>query len=48
MEAVFLDFSKAFNIISYNIPTGKLKKWGLSEWEGGGLKTGGVADPRGS
>jgi len=27
-DVVYLDFSKAFNTVSYNILLGKLRKWG--------------------
>ncbi|GAB0181710.1 mitochondrial enolase superfamily member 1 [Grus japonensis] len=32
MDVVYLDFSKAFEIIPHNILTGKLRKCGLDEW----------------
>ncbi|GAB0183528.1 hypothetical protein GRJ2_000818100 [Grus japonensis] len=32
VDVVYLDFSKAFNTLSHNIPTGKLRKCGLDEW----------------
>ncbi|GAB0209551.1 mitochondrial enolase superfamily member 1 [Grus japonensis] len=32
VDVVYLDFSKAFDTISYNILTGKLRKCGLDEW----------------
>lgn len=47
VDIFYLSFSKAFDIVSQNILTGKLKKFGLDEWTGGGLRTGRTADPRG-
>jgi len=32
VDVVYLDFSKAFDIVSYNILIGKLKKCGTEEW----------------
>jgi len=32
VDAVYLDFSKAFNTVSHNIITGKLRKCALDEW----------------
>jgi len=32
MEVVYLDFRKAFDAVSRNIPLGKLRKCGLDEW----------------
>ncbi|GAB0209616.1 mitochondrial enolase superfamily member 1 [Grus japonensis] len=32
VDVVYLDFSKAFDTVSYNILTGKLRKRGLDEW----------------
>jgi len=32
VDVVYLDFSKAFDIVSHNILTGKLRKCGLDEW----------------
>jgi len=32
MDAVYLDFSKAFDAVSHNILLGKLRKCGLDEW----------------
>jgi len=32
VDAVYLDFSKAFDTVSYNILIGKLRKCGLDEW----------------
>jgi len=32
MDVVYLDFSKAFDTVSHNILTGKLRKFGLDEW----------------
>jgi len=32
VDVVYLDFSKAFDTVSYNILVGKLKKCGLDEW----------------
>ena len=32
VDGVYLDFSKAFDTVSYNILTGKLMKYGLREW----------------
>ncbi|GAB0179101.1 mitochondrial enolase superfamily member 1 [Grus japonensis] len=32
VDAVYLDFSKAFGTVSYNILIGKLRKCGLDEW----------------
>ncbi|GAB0207550.1 mitochondrial enolase superfamily member 1 [Grus japonensis] len=32
VDVVYLDFSKAFDTVSYNILTGKLRKCGLDEW----------------
>jgi len=29
---VYLDFNKAFDTVSHNILTSKLRKWGLDEW----------------
>jgi len=31
-DVVYLDFSKAFDTVSHNIFTGKLRKCGLDEW----------------
>ena len=31
-EAVYLNFSKAFNTVYHNILIGKLRKCGLDEW----------------
>jgi len=32
VDVVYLEFSKAFDTVSHNIPTGKLRKCGLEEW----------------
>ena len=32
VDGVYLDFSKAFDTVSHNILTGKLRKSGLDEW----------------
>ncbi|GAB0177640.1 mitochondrial enolase superfamily member 1 [Grus japonensis] len=32
VDVVYLNFSKAFDTVSYNILTGKLRKCGLDEW----------------
>jgi len=32
VEAVYLDFSKAFDTVSHNLLLGKLRKCGLDEW----------------
>jgi len=32
VDVVYLDFSKAFNMVSHNILLGKLRKCGLDEW----------------
>ncbi|GAB0178104.1 mitochondrial enolase superfamily member 1 [Grus japonensis] len=32
VDVVYLDFNKAFDAVSYNILTGKLRKRGLDEW----------------
>jgi len=32
MDVVYLDFSKPFDPVSYNILLGKLRKCGLGEW----------------
>jgi len=32
VDVVYLDFSKAFDTVSYNILLGKLRKCGLDEW----------------
>jgi len=32
VDVVYLDFSKAFDTVSHNIPIGKLRKCGLDEW----------------
>ncbi|KAJ7403507.1 hypothetical protein WISP_150521 [Willisornis vidua] len=33
VDIVYLDYSKAFNTVSHNILTGKLRKCGLDEWK---------------
>jgi len=34
VDVVYLDFSKAFDTVSHNILTGKLRTCGLDEWSG--------------
>jgi len=38
MDVVYLDFTKAFDTVSHNVPLGKLRKCGLDEWSVGWIE----------
>ena len=40
VDAVYLNFSKAFDTVSHNILLGKLRKYGLDEWSVKWIETG--------